>query len=75
MNNCMYEVVREYLNKKGLVEDFTLEFRSTNCAKSLDFAVNLFPRKDEQISIVESDEATDEMLHHWIINKYYKEKK
>jgi len=71
----MYEVVREYLNKNCFVEDFTLEYRSTNCAKSLDFAVNLSPRKNEQISIVESDESTDEMLHHWIIKKNYKSKK
>lgn len=70
-DNVIYEVVREWIDVDGNMEDFEVLKQFTDYTSALTEANNTDARKGEQISIWETDEETLDVLNSWIIKEHY----
>ncbi len=70
-DNVIYEVVREWIDVDGNMEDFEVLKQFIDYTSALTEANNTDARKGEQISIWETDEETLDVLNSWIINEHY----
>lgn len=70
-NNVIYEVVREWIDVDGNMEDFEVLKQFIDYTSALTEANNTDARKGEQISIWETDEETLDVLNSWIIKEHY----
>lgn len=69
-DNVIYDVVREFINEFGDVEDFVVIDGFVDYTKALEMANKENAGKGEQISIWETDEETLDLLNSWIIKEY-----
>lgn len=70
-DNVIYEVVREWIDVDGNMEDFEVLKQFIDYTSALKEANNTDARKGEQISICETDEETLDVLNSWIIKEHY----
>jgi hypothetical protein len=70
-DNVIYEVVREWIDVDGNMEDFEVLKQFIDYTSALTEANNTDARKGEQISIWETDEETLDVLNSWIIKEHY----
>lgn len=70
-DNVIYEVVREWIDVDGNMEDFEVLKQFIDYTSALTEANNTDARKGEQISIWETDEETLGVLNSWIIKEHY----
>lgn len=70
-DNVIYEVVREWVDVDGNMEDFEVLKQFIDYTSALTEANNTGARKGEQISIWETDEETLDVLNSWIIKEHY----
>lgn len=70
-DNVIYEVVREWVDVDGNMEDFEVFKQFIDYTSALKEANNTDARKGEQISIWETDEETLDVLNSWIIKEHY----
>ena len=70
-DNVIYEVVREWVDVDGNMEDFEVFKQFIDYTSALTEANNTDARKGEQISIWETDEETLDVLNSWIIKEHY----
>lgn len=70
-DNVIYEVVREWIDVGGNMEDFEVLKQFIDYTSALTEANNTDARKGEQISIWETDEETLDVLNSWIIKEHY----
>ncbi len=70
-DNVIYEVVREWIDVDGNMEDFEVLKQFIDYTSALTEANNTNARKGEQISIWETDEETLDVLNSWIIKEHY----
>lgn len=70
-DNVIYEVVREWIDVDGNMEDFEVLKQFIDYTSALTEANNTDARKGEQISIWETDEETLDVLISWIIKEHY----
>lgn len=70
-DNVIYEVVREWIDVDGNMEDFEVLKQFIDYTFALTEANNTDARKGEQISIWETDEETLDVLNSWIIKEHY----
>lgn len=70
-DNVIYEVVREWIDVDGNMEDFEVLKQFIDYTSVLTEANNTDARKGEQISIWETDEETLDVLNSWIIKEHY----
>lgn len=70
-DNVIYEVVREWIDVDGNMEDFEVLKQFIDYTSALKEANNTDARKGEQISIWETDEETLDVLNSWIIKEHY----
>lgn len=70
-DNVIYEVVREWVDVDGNMEDFEVLKQFIDYTSALTEANNTDARKGEQISIWETDEETLDVLNSWIIKEHY----
>jgi len=69
-DNVIYEVVREFIDKDGNVDDFVVLDGSVDYTKALEIANQTEVFKGEQISIWETDEETLDLLNSWLIKEF-----
>ncbi len=70
-DNVIYEVVREWIDVDGNMEDFEVLKQFIDYTSALTEANNTDARKGEQISIWETNEETLDVLNSWIIKEHY----
>ena len=70
-DNVIYEVVREWIDVDGNMEDFEVLKQFIDYTSALTEANNTDARKGEHISIWETDEETLDVLNSWIIKEHY----
>ena len=70
-DNVIYEVVREWIDVDGNMEDFEVLKQFIDYTSALKEANNTDARKGEQISIWETDKETLDVLNSWIIKEHY----
>lgn len=70
-DNVIYEVVREWIDVDGNMEDFEVLKQFIDYTSALTEANNTDARKEEQISIWETDKETLDVLNSWIIKEHY----
>ena len=70
-DNVIYEVVREWIDVDGNMEDFEVLKQFIDYTSALTETNNTDARKGEQISIWETDEETLDVLNSWIIKEHY----
>ena len=70
-DNVIYEVVREWIDVDGNMEDFEVIKQFIDYTSALTEANNTDARKGEQISIWETDKETLDVLNSWIIKEHY----
>lgn len=70
-DNVIYEVVREWVDVDGNMENFEVLKQFIDYTSALTEANNTDARKGEQISIWETDEETLDVLNSWIIKEHY----
>ena len=70
-DNVIYEVVREWIDVDGNMEDFKALKQFIDYTSALTEANNTDARKGEQISIWETDKETLDVLNSWIIKEHY----
>ena len=70
-DNVIYEVVREWIDVDGNMEDFEVLKQFIDYTSALKEANNTDARKGEQISQWETDEETLDVLNSWIIKEHY----
>ena len=70
-DNVIYEVVREWVDVDGNMENFEVLKQFIDYTSALTEANNTDARKGEQISIWETDEETLDVLNSWIIKEQY----
>lgn len=70
-DNVIYEVVREWVDVDGNMEDFEVLKQFIDYTSALTEANNTDARKGEQISIWKTDEETLDVLNSWIIKEHY----
>lgn len=70
-DNVIYEVVREWIDVDGNMENFEVLKQFIDYTSALTEANNTDARKGEQISIWETDEETLDVLNSWIIKEHY----
>ena len=70
-DNVIYEVVREWIDVDGNMEDFAVLKQFIDYTSALTEANNTDARKGEQISIWETDKETLDVLNSWIIKEHY----
>lgn len=70
-DNVIYEVVREWIDVDGNMEDFEVLKQFIDYTSALTEANNTDARKGEQISIWETDKETLDVLNSWIIKEHY----
>lgn len=70
-DNVIYEVVREWVDVDGNMEDFEVLKQFIDYTSALTEANNTDARKGEQISIWETDKETLDVLNSWIIKEHY----
>lgn len=69
-DNVIYEVVREFIDKDGNVDDYHIISSFVNYTKALEMANDAEVWKGNQISIWESDEETLDLINSWIIKEF-----
>lgn len=70
-DNVIYEVVREFIDKDGNMDDFEVLSSGLNdYSKALDAANKAEVWKGNQISIWETDEKTLDLLNSWLISEF-----
>ena len=70
-DNVIYEVVREWVDVDGNMENFEVLKQFIDYTSALTEANNTDARKGEQISIWETDKETLDVLNSWIIKEHY----
>ena len=70
-DNVIYEVVREWIDVDGNMENFEVLKQFIDYTSALTEANNTDARKGEQISIWETDKETLDVLNSWIIKEHY----
>ena len=70
-DNVIYEVVREWVDVDGNMENFEVLKQFIDYTSALTEANNTDARKGEQISIWETDEEPLDVLNSWIIKEHY----
>lgn len=70
-DNVIYEVVREWIDVDGNMEDFEVLKQFLDYTSALTEANKTKVSKGEQVSIWETDEETLDVINSWVIKEHY----